>query len=76
MVELFWAVIGCVAPFVLSWLFAKINPAAFATMLSKLLAKILKDKEARNKVENEIGKLLVDLGNAIINATPDEEQKN
>jgi len=73
MVELFWAIVGFVVPFVVSWLFAKINPAAFATMLSKLLAKVLKDKEARNKVENQIGKLLVELGNAIINTTPDEK---
>lgn len=41
-----------------------------------MLAKVLKDEDARNKVENAVGKLLVDLGNAIINATPDEEQKN
>lgn len=75
MAELLWAIVGFVIPFILSWLFAKINPAAFATMLSKLLAKVLKDKEVRNKVENQIGKLLVDLGNAIINATPDD-QKN
>lgn len=75
MMELLWAIVGFVIPFILSWIFAKINPAAFATMLSKLLAKVLKDKEVRNKVENQIGKLLVDLGNAIINATPDD-QKN
>ncbi len=75
MVELFWGIVGFAVPFALGWLFSKINPAAFATMLSKLLAKVLKDKEVRNKVENQIGKLLVDLGNAIINATPDD-QKN
>ncbi|MEM2120619.1 MAG: hypothetical protein QXR93_06025 [Archaeoglobaceae archaeon] len=75
MSELLWGIVGFAAPFALGWLFSKINPTAFATMLSKLLARVLKDKEVRNKVENQIGKLLVDLGNAIINATPDD-QKN
>jgi len=76
MMELLWAIVGFVIPFILSWIFAKINPAKFASWLSKMLAKVLKNEEARNKVENEIGRLLVELGNAIINATPDEEQKN
>lgn len=77
MSELLWGIVGFICPFVLSWLFAKINAAKFAEFLSKMLAKVLKDEKTRNKVENEIGKLLVDLGNAIINATPDEgETKN
>ncbi len=76
MVELLWAIVGFVIPFILSWIFAKINPAKFVSWLSKMLAKVLKNEEARNKVENEIGRLLVELGNAIISITPDENEKN
>lgn len=76
MMELLWAIVGFVIPFILSWIFAKINPAKFASWLSKMLAKVLKNEDARNKVENEIGKLLIQLGQAIVNATPDSEQKN
>lgn len=74
MTELLWGILGFVLPFILAWLFAKIKPEKFAEWLSKMLAKILKDQETRNKVENEIGKLLVNLGKAIIDATPDNEK--
>lgn len=77
MTELLWGLVGFAVPFVLSWLFAKINPAAFAKWLSRLLAKVLKDERARNRVENKIGQLLINLGQAIIDATPEEgEEKN
>ena len=75
MSELLWGIAGFVLPFVLSWVFAKINPAKFASWLSSMLAKVLKDRATRNKVENEVGNLLINLGKAIVNATPDD-QKN
>ena len=76
MSELLWGIVGFVLPFVLSWLFAKIDPVRFAKWLSNMLAKVLKNKEVCNKVENEVGNLLVNLGQAIINVTPDDDEKN
>ena len=63
------ALIGVITVPVTVWIMAKVNGKKLAEMLSGLLLKLFKGNvELVDEVENEVGKKLVEIGQAIIDA--------
>jgi len=63
------ALIGVITVPVTVWIMAKVNGKKLAEMLSGLLLKLFKGNvELVDEVENEVGKKLVVIGQAIIDA--------
>ena len=61
------ALIGVITVPVTVWIMAKVNGKKLAEMLSGLLLKLFKGNvELVDEVENEVGKKLVEIGQAII----------
>ena len=66
--------VGFVLPPLIAWLLAMIKPETTAKLLTKLLTKITKDTGTRNKIENIVGIKLMEIGWAIVMATPDDTE--
>ena len=66
--------VGFVLPPLIAWLLAMIKPETTAKLLTKLLTKITKDTSTRNKIENIVGIKLMEIGWAIVMATPDDTE--
>ena len=63
------ALIGVITVPVTVWIMAKVNGKKLAEMLSGLLLKLFRGNvELVDEVENEVGKKLVEIGQAIIDA--------
>jgi len=71
-----WAslLIGLVLPPLIGGLLALIKPESIAKFLTKLLMKVTKDETTRNKIENIIGIKLMEIGWAIVMATPEDTE--
>jgi len=71
-----WAslLIGLVLPPLIGGLLALIKPESVAKLLTKLLMKVTKDETTRNKIENIIGIKLMEIGWAIVMATPEDTE--
>jgi hypothetical protein len=66
------ALIGVLTVPLVAWGMALIHPKKIAEWLSGALQKIFKgNKDLTNEVENEVGKKLVEIGQAIIDAHED-----
>lgn len=63
---------GTLLPVLIMAILSKINPNAVAKLFSEWLSYIVKDEEARNKIENSVGDELIAIGKAIKNITPDD----
>ena len=60
--ELLWAIVGVLTPFVVGYGLSKVNPNLCAGLLTKALSKVLKNEGTRNRTENIIGFKLVEIG--------------
>ena len=69
---LFWAIAGMVISLLVEWAFAQLNPKAAVNFVAKMLRKVIKDKNALNKIENETGRFLIEFGAETILASPDD----
>ena len=71
-----WAslLIGLVLPPLIGGLLALIKPESVAKLLTKLLMKVTKDGTTRNKIENIVGIKLMEIGWAIVMATPEDTE--
>jgi len=71
-----WAslLIGLVLPPLIGGLLALIKPESVAKLLTKLLMKVTKDSTTRNKIENIVGIKLMEIGWAIVMATPEDTE--
>ena len=69
------ALIGVITVPVTVWIMAKVNGKKLAEMLSGLLLKLFKGNvELVDEVENEVGKKLVEIGQAIIDVNDSKKK--